>query len=131
MLFPALEDIGHRSGAYIEEGMDVIWHYDPGEQFVTLAMEKTHRIFDKPSYFRPTKKALATALVETGLQRCTPLVVVFNLEKMLPFGATRFGKGIREPKRDKLREPWFIPMGKIAALVPTSKAGFAILLLQR
>jgi len=64
---------------------------------------------------------LAASLIQVCLQFRPPFPVIFNLGKMFPLGAQRFGKTIGETKRDKLRQSRFVAMRQITAFIPTTK----------
>ena len=65
--------------------------------------------------------------VEIRLQFCATLLVVLNLEKMFPLGTECFGKRIGQSERDELREPRFIAMREVTALIPAAKTLLGVL----
>ena len=54
--------------------------------------------------------SMSASAVEIRLQFRAPLLVIFNVPQVLPFGSKGFGKRIYETKGNKLRELWFITM---------------------
>jgi hypothetical protein len=59
--------------------MNVIRHYDPGAQVITLAVKESHRFFDKLGNFLASQMALAPSTVKIRFQLHAALLVVLNL----------------------------------------------------
>jgi len=131
VLLPTLQNFRHRCGIHFEQRVNVIRHYDPCAQVITLTVEESHRIFADLSNLWATQMTFAPASVEISLQFRPALPVVLNFPEMLPFGTKRFRKGIGKAKRDELRQPRFIAMWQIATLIPTAKAALGVFYLWR
>ncbi|GEM_PF-4383449 len=73
----------------------------------------------------------ASAFIQIRFNFRSPLAVVFDPGKMLPFGTKGGRKTVGETKRDKLYEPRFITMRQITPLVPTAKSLLEVFNLRR
>ncbi len=69
---------------------------------------------------------LTPAFIEIRFELFALLTVVLNLGEMLPLGTKRFRKAVGEMKGDELRQPRFVAMRKITALMPAAKALFGV-----
>lgn len=131
VLLPTLQDFRHRRGVHLEQSVNVIWHYHPRPQIVTLTVEEPYRVFDDLGNLRPTQMTLTPTTVEISLQLRATLLVVLNLPKMLLLGTKRFWKRIGEAKRDELCQARFIAMRQITALMPAAKTSLEVFHLWR
>ncbi len=121
VFLPALQNLRHRCGVHLEQRVNMIRHHHPCAQVIALAVKEPHRVFDKAGYLRFAKMTLAASSVEIRFQFRPPLLVVLNLQEMFPLAAKRYGKRIGQSERDKLRQPRFIAMRQITALIPAAK----------
>ena len=101
--------------------MDVIRHHAPSKQFVGLVVLEQQRIFRQLRDARITQMAIANPMIQILLQFRTFLAVVFNLQQMLPFVASRGGHGINKPERNELNESRKITVRQVTAFVPAKK----------
>ena len=121
VLFPRADNLRHRNSSHLEQDVDMVRHYHPRTQLITVAGKLTEVVLDEFRYLSTAQVTLAAPFVQVSLQFRPPLSVIFNLGKMLPLGTKRFRKTIGEMEGHELRQSRFVSMGQITAFVPTAK----------
>src|SRR6266478_5871233 len=98
----------------MNQHMNVVWHQAPRSQIVLLPTELAETRLAKLRNVRPSQPALATPLIEVGLQLLASFALLFDLEQCRPFSEELFGECIGQMVSDELGQAGRVPVRQIA-----------------
>lgn len=122
-LFPGSHDFGDGPSVHwLEEDVDVIGHYDPGEQAVTLGIENQQGALHHVGYGRVAQDAGAVAGVDPGVDALAAFGAALFGGEGFQFGVQtlkdRLREAVGEMKGDMLGHVGTLKVGEVAAAMP-------------
>ena len=117
-----MEQFCQRDLPYLDQQVDVIRHYAPGQETIPLTIEAEQIVLHHVRDLRIPKRTIPESSIRIRLEFSYPLPLILDSADILPLVTPAGWKGVREPVSDKLENSGKIKMRQAAAGTPPGEA---------